>query len=103
MAARGRLRGHPIYWDTVVEMWRYSDTDESTEATHKDRACGYCGMRETPEGHDACLGTLPNVMNACCGHGEAEKAYIQRWDRTVVRGQKAADLIQVMLDGLPNT
>jgi len=23
----------------------------------------------TPEGHDACLGKLPGVGAACCGHG----------------------------------
>lgn len=39
--------------------------------------CGYCGVSRTKEGHDGCLGTLENVMNACCGHGELGMAYVQ--------------------------
>lgn len=40
--------------------------------------CVHCGLDCTPEGHDACLGTLPHpVMNACCGHGDPTKAYVQ--------------------------
>lgn len=39
--------------------------------------CGHCGLSRTVEGHDGCIGTLENVMNACCGHGEDRMAYIQ--------------------------
>ena len=40
--------------------------------------CAHCSKQCTPEGHDACLGTLKGgVMNACCGHGDDEAAYIQ--------------------------
>ena len=41
--------------------------------------CGFCDRQCTPEGHDACLGILmPNIiMNACCGHGDDDAAYIQ--------------------------
>ena len=39
--------------------------------------CGHCNKARTPEGHDGCIGVLPNVMNACCGHGEAKTAYVQ--------------------------
>jgi len=39
--------------------------------------CGHCNLKRTTEGHDGCIGTLPNVMNACCGHGEIKAAYIQ--------------------------
>lgn len=31
--------------------------------------CRHCQMERTPEGHDPCLGTLPGVQYACCGHG----------------------------------
>ncbi len=40
------------------------------------RPCAKCNEYPTKEGHDACLGTLGNVMNACCGHGR-NKGYIQ--------------------------
>ena len=40
------------------------------------RPCAKCKEYPTEEGHDACLGTLGNVMNACCGHGKHDD-YIQ--------------------------
>ena len=39
--------------------------------------CNYCGLPNTKEGHDGCIGTLKNVMNACCGHGHTRAAYVQ--------------------------
>ena len=53
--------------------------------------CVKCGLLPTPEGHDGCLGTLPEnvVMNACCGHGNEHQAYIQFWDRSCIRGVEA--------------
>jgi len=70
-----RYRGHEIYEDASGE-WRYVDTDEPTVTYHKQRPCGHCNQHATPEGHDACLGTLPGVINACCGHGNPEESYI---------------------------
>jgi len=57
--------------------------------------CGHCGKRRTPEGHDGCIGTLDNVMNACCGHGEDNVAYVQFWDGTCIRGQEALKYIEL--------
>jgi hypothetical protein len=34
-----------------------------------EKPCIKCGKMPTKEGHDACLGTLPGVIAACCGHG----------------------------------
>ena len=51
--------------------------------------CGFCGKPNTKEGHDACLGTLPDVMNACCGHGRNDEAYVQFWDKPTLRGEEA--------------
>ena len=40
--------------------------------------CTYCTIPVTPEDYDGCIGTLPPpVMNACCGHGNIEDAYVQ--------------------------
>lgn len=71
--ARGSLRGHPIRYDG--DDWRYEDTGEKTVGASA-RPCGFCDVRATREGHDACLGTIPGVVNACCGHGEESEAYI---------------------------
>ncbi|MFD2658586.1 hypothetical protein [Gracilibacillus thailandensis] len=87
MTATSHLRGHPI--EHNGKEWVYSDTKESTVETHTERACGYCGEHATPEGHDACLGTLPGVMNACCGHGHDNDAYVQFNDKSIARGKEA--------------
>lgn len=34
--------------------------------------CGRCQQERTPERHDPCLGTLPGVAFACCGHGRVD-------------------------------
>lgn len=67
----------------------YSDTGESVSENYKTRTCGYCDKHYTKEGHDGCLGTLPNVMNACCGHGRKEDAYVQFNKEQIFRGARA--------------
>lgn len=69
--------------------WYFLDTNEAVATTWKRRACGYCNMKNTLEGHDGCIGHLPGVMNACCGHGEQAAAYIQFPDGSIIRGLKA--------------
>jgi len=56
--------------------------------------CGHCGLRRTVEGHDGCIGTLPDVMNACCGHGEDGMAYVQFWGRERLEGEEALKYIK---------
>jgi len=50
--------------------------------------CIHCSRDKTKEGHDGCIGTLPDpeIMNACCGHGETRDAYIQYQGGTWVGG-----------------
>lgn len=80
------LRGNPIYFDGE---WRYTDNGESTVDTWKSRPCGYCHKPNRPDEHDACLGELPNVINACCGHGITSDAYIQFTNKRIERGENA--------------
>jgi hypothetical protein len=56
--------------------------------------CGHCGIKRTPEGHDGCIGTLPNIMNACCGHGENKAAYVQFLGKERLEGKEALDYIK---------
>lgn len=86
-------RGHEIYFNDA--HWVYADTGEPTAGN--ERACGCCGRHNTEEGHDGCLGTLPMVMNACCGHGVPEEAYVQLNPRTTLRGEKALQEILRLL------
>lgn len=91
MSATGYGHGHKIIWDEGQQKWLYQDNGLPTNETWRDRPCGHCSKPPTNEGHDGCLGTLPNVRNACCGHGVDGDAYIEYWDRRIIRGRKAKD------------
>lgn len=83
------FRGYKIRVDPRTNEFIFVDTGEPTITTWKDRPCGHCGLPNTDEGHDGCIGTLPNVINACCGHGEVGSAYLQFEDGSELRGQEA--------------
>lgn len=85
-----RLQGHDIY--RKDDEWFYCDTNEPT--VNSKRNCGYCGRAQTIEGHDGCIGAMPNVINACCGHGCNAEAYIQFADGEEIRGEDAMEHIQ---------
>ena len=89
---RDKFRGRDIYEGPITEIWYYEDTHLPVATTWRDKSCGHCGLSNTPEGHDGCIGTLPNVINACCGHGQNSEAYIQFEDRSDVRGREALDM-----------
>ena len=101
MTARGHYLGHPITWDDTRKCWAFSNGQACNEQLYTpDMAgsgqrgiCAHCGKPPTPEGHDGCLGTLPEqvVMNACCGHGNDRQAYVQHWDGTASRGADAIE------------
>ncbi len=48
--------------------WRWADTGELIG--DERRACPLCGKTPGPHGEDGCLGELPGVIGACCGHGK---------------------------------
>lgn len=94
--AKSHLRGHPIYWDGV--QWRYSDTNELTIETWGSRSCGQCGLygNSNSGNPDPCIGLLPYVTNACCGHGNRGESYICIKDGISVRGFIASILIDII-------
>lgn len=55
-------RGHPMVRDGSV--WRYCDNGQPV-SDNPNRACGHCGKANTADGHDGCLGTIPDATNAC--------------------------------------
>lgn len=85
MTAYACTRGHKIEFDEASGQWRYADTGEvavmKSGEFGAERPCRYCYLMPTPEGHDACLGELPGVKYACCGHGIEGEGYIsyERW------------------------
>ena len=90
------LRGHRI--EQVDGEWVYCDTQEPTVDGWKNRPCGECGLPFTEEGHDGCIGTLPGVVNACCGHGDSGDAYVQFGDGRELRGPAALEYMEPFRD-----
>ena len=88
-------RGHVIVCD---ERWSYADTGQLVRE-NIDRECGKCGKPNTADGHDGCLGTIPGVRNACCGHGYTPSAYVQFLDGRELREQDAVDFFARRVTG----
>jgi len=86
------LRGYKIH--KIKDKWFFDDTNLPTVETWESRPCGHCGLYNTAEGHDGCLGTLPKVSNACCGHGQENDAYLQFANGSRVSGKEAIKMIQ---------
>lgn len=87
---RSRWRGHEIAGQEAGGFV-YVDTGESVRA-NPGRPCGSCGLANRPDGHDACVGSVPGVTAACCGHGDIAAAYVllSNGDRLEGRGALAA-------------
>lgn len=79
-------RGHNIEMKNGV--WVYSDT-QSPVNLDPDRICGVCHKSNTSLGHDDCIANLPGVINACCGHGNIDDAYVVFFDGQRISGNKA--------------
>lgn len=87
-------RGHPITF--INGQWIYQDTKQPTIGN--ERPCGFCEKENDSSGHDTCLGELPGIMNACCGHGTDGEAYVQFLNGDIVSGHKAK-IIQSKIKG----
>lgn len=88
------LRGSKI--EKKDGEWVFEDTGLKVSDTWESRPCGYCNKTNTKEGHDGCLGTLPGLMNACCGHGNIKECYIQFLDGTTIHGEDAFKIQEIL-------
>ena len=70
--------------DQTDEPDRYADTNEPVEVP-STRACPKCGQLQNTDGCDPCIGFLPGVRSACCGHG-VQRGFIAFKNGVVVRG-----------------
>lgn len=75
------LHGHEIIFH--ADQWKYRDTMQPT-IENPNRPCKYCGAEIDEIDH--CIGLLPGVINACCGHGRGE-GYIHFENGTIIRGK----------------
>jgi hypothetical protein len=87
--------GYPTYIARVskkypFDNYRFMDTGGSI--CEEDRPCPKCHQHRTAEGHDPCIANLPDVQNACCGHGRVGDAYVMfTTGENGLRGQQALD------------
>lgn len=93
MSIKSKYRGHKIV--CIGGEWYYEENMQSVNSK-PNIPCSYCGQESTKEGHDACLGTLRGLMNACCGHGIDEEAYVQFLDGKSVSGKDAKDIQEIL-------
>ncbi|MEK6881734.1 MAG: hypothetical protein AABY22_19100 [Nanoarchaeota archaeon] len=67
------LQNHRGYWIYTNPKWveKWLDTNKKL-ISQNERPCKLCGKFNIEEGeksYDPCLGKLPGVKFACCGHG----------------------------------
>ena len=92
MTARSKHRGHDTHWCEDTGAWVYT-SDGTRVSSNPERRCGHCQLPNREDGHDACLGELEGVRNACCGHGIEDNAYVQLSDPHV-RGPLALAVME---------
>ncbi len=94
-----KYRGHKI--EEKNKGWVFSGTRKLVR-TMKNIKCGYCNQSLTKDGHDNCLGKLPGLMNACCGHGDIDEMYIQFLDGVCINGKEAFIIIEKLKKSVVN-
>jgi len=88
---KSKYRGHEI--KEINGIWFYCNNNIPVESI-KNISCGHCNKSQTKEGYDDCLGKLPGLMNACCGHGNIDEMYIQFLNGICVTGKEAFLIIK---------
>ena len=76
------INGNLIYCNDETCVYRYAADDEFIDYNDIP-PCPKCGWRPLESGEDACLGHLPGVVNACCGHGG--EGYVEFENGVVIR------------------
>jgi hypothetical protein len=65
---RGTTSGVPVVYERGE--WRWEDDGQPVSDFPHSHRCENCGLLPGPDGEDGCLGHLPGVITACCGHGK---------------------------------
>jgi len=94
VGAKPHRRGHPIAYDAASRTWKYADTGEVTPRDRgAERPCVKCGLTAEPGGPDPCLGWLPGVASACCGHGVGDAYRMAAPSKARVRRERLREVI----------
>ena len=62
------VKGHEVY-DKNGDGWFYYKNNDELCDFRNPRPCIRCNLPSI-NNQDACIASLPNVINACCGHGK---------------------------------
>jgi hypothetical protein len=85
MPANGFFRGYKIVF--INDKWLYQDNMKPIPGYGGElRPCKKCNSVHGFHESDKCLGNLPGVDNACCGHGVRKESYIRFTNGIVVNG-----------------
>jgi hypothetical protein len=84
---RWRWHGNLVYEFADGKCLYSSDWTTALDSNKNliPRPCPRCKKLPTKEGHDACLGHIPGLKAACCGHGFPGEAYVVWKDGIVNR------------------
>ena len=85
MPAYGLIKGHLWIQTEAGPVW----ADNKKPITEEVRVCPRC-HESTNDHYDHCLGHLPGVEAACCGHG-VEEGYIKFLNGVIIRGYFQVD------------
>lgn len=95
MVAKTWINGYRAYYDEERKRWvqtgekcrtsTYQEGEVRSFYRPEDLPCPRCGEGRLDGGEDACLGHLPGVKYACCGHGQ-EEGYITFENGVTIRG-----------------
>lgn len=89
-----KWRGHDIVCEDGIWYYQFNHEKVSDNPNIK---CGHCHQEDNDGlGHDPCLGTLLGVMNACCGHGVGNEAYVQFLDGSIIHGEYALAIMNML-------
>jgi hypothetical protein len=86
-ARKSVVVGNTISWNWEKRTdWFFQSGLIEEDRYAATRRCPACLKPRTIEGHDPCLGTLPGVNFACCGHG-VHRGYIAFSNGMIIRGK----------------
>ena len=71
-----------VAYDKRTNRPYFKDTDTPTGQF----ICQHCGRYVDTRYPDPCLGKLPGVEYACCGHGNRWQAYVKFKNGLIIRG-----------------
>lgn len=71
--------GYPTDYYPKQMRWVWQDTGQPIERC--PRPCSLCKRKITPGEPDPCMGYVPGIKAACCGHGEIDFAYAYTEER----------------------